>query len=119
MEHAMRSLCLAAVALGMTGAPASAWDCPPRKTVYEAAEAGAETIRFSGPNLILSKDGQEQTYQTSGNADATVKAARLASESDAPKIEFFMVDVSRIAGADEPDELLIFDNRVFWPTCQG
>ena len=115
----MRSLCLAAIVLGLTGASAFAWDCPPRKTVYEGAGDGGETIRFSGANLILSKDGQDQTYQTSGDADATVKAARLASETDAPKIEFFMVDLSRIAGADEPDELLIFDNRVFWPTCQG
>ena len=113
----MNRILVAAALLVGTSVPALAWECPERNTVYESSEAGnLETVRFQGPNLVLSTDGQEQVYQTAG--DSNVKVARLASETDAPRISFFTIDLSRIADDDEPDQLLVFDNRVYWPTCQ-
>ena len=73
----MRSLCLAAIVLGLTGASAFAWDCPPRKTVYEGAggRRGNHPLLRRQPHPVEGRPGPDLPDQRRRRRDRQGGAA--------------------------------------------
>lgn len=81
-----------------------------------------EVAWFEDGDLVLERAGQVHRYITGGGGSGlryrVGRATGLPEDDPAASIRYVFYDLSAIAAKGQPDQILMIDGDIFWPSCR-